>query len=61
GGNTDEIRGQAKIVNSLNGRRLSSDTNITSNNGLVITGKNLTINLSYSIKITTTGKIAMMY
>ncbi|MCX7721053.1 MAG: prepilin-type N-terminal cleavage/methylation domain-containing protein [Dictyoglomus thermophilum] len=60
GGSPDEIRGQIKIVNSLDGRRLTSDINITGD-GLIITGKNFTINLSSSIKISITGKIAMTY
>ncbi len=60
GRNVDELRGQAKIVNSLNNRILSSDVNI-SNNGLIIIGKNTSINLSYSVKIMLTGKISMLY
>lgn len=60
GGNVDELRGQAKIVTSLNNRVLSSDVNI-SNNGLIITGKNKSINFSCSLKIMLTGKISMLY
>jgi len=58
GGNANEIRGQAKIVNLLSGRTLYSDSNID-NNGVVITGKSMSINLSYSIKIMATGKISL--